>query len=177
MSNSEEITLTIERFPDIRTEWDTELGEIAQYMENSVIQAMAQGGNPPWERTKHGAIPRLYDRFAHTVRSEVDVNNERVDIFVGEGLPDTALHHFGGDVFQVVTEKQRGFFWAMFYETDDDMWKFMALSKSLLSHHPERTLMAFQEEDVDTINGVFAESLFVYSETEQKYKTLTGGHA
>lgn len=39
------------------------------------------------------------------------------------------IHEFGGTITIPVTTKARGFFWAMWYETGDDMWKAMALSK------------------------------------------------
>lgn len=42
------------------------------------------------------------------------------------------VHNEGGEVSQTltVTPKMRKFFWAMFSETGDEKWKFMALSKS-----------------------------------------------
>ncbi len=38
-----------------------------------------------------------------------------------------AVHEFGLEN-QIITDKQRRFFWAKFSETDDDMWKALALS-------------------------------------------------
>lgn len=43
------------------------------------------------------------------------------------GVVHAAVHEFGLEN-QPITEKQRRFFWAMFAETGDDMWKALALS-------------------------------------------------
>ena len=39
----------------------------------------------------------------------------------------SAVHEYGLDN-QVITERQRGFFWAKWYETSEGMWKALALS-------------------------------------------------
>ena len=52
------------------------------------------------------------------------INQFRVD--VEARMIYSAAHEFGVTV--EITEKQRGFFWAMWAETKDDMWKALALS-------------------------------------------------
>jgi hypothetical protein len=44
-------------------------------------------------------------------------------------VPYAAIHEFGGTIKVVVTAKMRSFFWAMWFETKDDKWKAMALTK------------------------------------------------
>lgn len=44
-------------------------------------------------------------------------------------VPYGAVHEFGLEN-QVITERQRAFFWAMHAETGEDMWKALALSYS-----------------------------------------------
>lgn len=39
----------------------------------------------------------------------------------------SAVHEYGLEN-QVITDRQRRFFWAMFYDTGDEMWKALALS-------------------------------------------------
>ena len=53
-------------------------------------------------------------------------------ITVATDVPYAEVHNEGGQVTQTVTvtKKMRRFFWAMFKNTGDDKWKFMALSKS-----------------------------------------------
>lgn len=52
------------------------------------------------------------------------VNQYRVDIEVR--APYGAVHEYGG-TFEI-TARQRRFFWAMFVNTEDEMWKALALS-------------------------------------------------
>lgn len=53
------------------------------------------------------------------------VNQFRVDLFVDAVY--AAVHEYG--LFeQVITDRQRRFFWAMWYETGNTMWKALALS-------------------------------------------------
>lgn len=53
------------------------------------------------------------------------VNQYRVDIVVG--APHGAAHEYGLDR-QIITDKQRRFFWARYAETKDTMWLALALS-------------------------------------------------
>lgn len=50
-----------------------------------------------------------------------------VDLDVGTVRSYAFIQNFGGTTHPTVTEKSRRFFWAKFYETDDPMWKAMAL--------------------------------------------------
>lgn len=56
----------------------------------------------------------------------VKVNQYRTDVRVA--VPYGAIHEYGGTV--TITEKQRGFFWAMWIKTNDPMWKALALSET-----------------------------------------------
>jgi phage gpG-like protein len=56
----------------------------------------------------------------------VKVNQYRVDVRVG--VPYGAVHEYGGTF--TITDRQRRFFWAKYSETNDDMWKALALSKT-----------------------------------------------
>lgn len=55
------------------------------------------------------------------------INQFRVD--VEAGMVYSAVHEFGLEN-QVITNKQRGFFWHMFAQTGDAMWKALALSST-----------------------------------------------
>jgi len=58
----------------------------------------------------------------------VRVNQYRVDLRVD--APHAAAHEYGygGGKEVIITDRQRGFFWHMWYETDNSMWKALALS-------------------------------------------------
>lgn len=73
-------------------------------------------------------VYKLFDTtgdFPSRIDTEV-INQFRVDIVVRAVYG--AVHEFGG-TFKV-TDKQRRFFWAKHYETKEDMWKALALSKT-----------------------------------------------
>lgn len=51
---------------------------------------------------------------------------------VGTSVPYAAVHEHGHAAFSVIpTSKQRRFFWAKFYETQDSKWRGMALARGL----------------------------------------------
>ena len=52
------------------------------------------------------------------------INQYRVDVVVNAVY--AAVHEYGGTF--TVTERQRGFFWAKWYQSGDPMWKALALS-------------------------------------------------
>ena len=56
------------------------------------------------------------------------INQYRVDVVFGsKEILYAAVHEYGLDR-QVITDRQRRFFWAKYAETKDDMWKALALS-------------------------------------------------
>lgn len=48
---------------------------------------------------------------------------------VGSDVIYAAIQELGGETHPPLTKKMRAFAWAMFYETGEEMWKRMALSK------------------------------------------------
>ena len=44
-------------------------------------------------------------------------------------IPYAAIHEYGGKINLTITAQMRSFFWAMWYDTKDDKWKAMALTK------------------------------------------------
>jgi hypothetical protein len=57
----------------------------------------------------------------------VKINQFRVDIIVDRVY--AAAHEYGATIIVPVTAKSRRFFWAMYFQTNDDKWRAMALSK------------------------------------------------
>lgn len=144
------ISMRFENMPQVRTDFSEEFREISEEMERSVLGQLAEGGKPAWQRTRYGAIPRLYDRFANTVGKDFDGASATVS---WGGTPDTFAHQFGADIIQIVSNDQRNFFWRRYYETGDDMWKAMACSATLVIRLPARPVL-LQPEDYS-----FAQSL------------------
>ena len=52
---------------------------------------------------------------------------------IGTKVPYAAIHEEGGTITQPRSQKQRRFFWAMFYKTGDEKFKYAALSTKPLT--------------------------------------------
>lgn len=67
-----------------------------------------------------------------------------------------AIQHFGGAFQRQVTPKMRSYFWARFYESGDDRYKWMALTKkqSFTITIPARPFAVLMPDDVEDIRRV-----------------------
>jgi len=59
---------------------------------------------------------------------KVSIKGAKFEGTIGTKVPYAAIHEFGGETHPRVTAKSRKFFWAMYFETGEDMWKGMALT-------------------------------------------------
>jgi len=64
-------------------------------------------------------------------------------------VPYAAIHEFGGTIRLKVTSQMRSFFWAMFFQTGDEKWKAMALSKKreFIITMPKRAYLEPAQQD------------------------------
>lgn len=53
----------------------------------------------------------------------------KVLVRFGNDLPYGAIHEFGGTTHPRITDKMRRFAWAMYYQTKESHWKYIALTK------------------------------------------------
>lgn len=85
----------------------------------------------PWPKRKDAAGHKILSQSL-ILRGSLRIaraDMKRVHIAAGENIPYAAIHNNGGTINVKVTEKMRRFFWYMFKKTDDDTWKWMALTK------------------------------------------------
>jgi len=84
-----------------------------------------------WQAQQNVMAQGLYDTMAlHDSIKPVKVNQYRVDVQAGdEEVVWAAVHEFGLDK-QIITDRQRAFFWAMWSAEGDEMWKALALSET-----------------------------------------------
>jgi phage gpG-like protein len=75
-----------------------------------------------------------------------------VEVTTGAGLGAYPIFLSRGTNSQIVSPKQRGFFWAKFYETGRTFWRAMALSKTLKGL-PTRRFSLVQDADVVAIQN------------------------
>lgn len=78
----------------------------------------------------------------------------------GSRVPYAAIHEFGGSIR--ITPRMRRFFWARFMETEDRLWKALALTKKTHIHIPERSyLRAALRDELPRIQEMAQEGLTV----------------
>jgi phage gpG-like protein len=108
--------------------WD----DISTRFIESIHMGFEIGGNPSWLPTKRGNKPligsgRLMNSVEESSRGENFIEWE-----MGAGLPYARIQQQGGVIPEhsiPITAKMRRFFWAMYYQSGDEKWKFMALIK------------------------------------------------
>lgn len=106
---------------------------------NQALQDVARSMGPPYmaEGLRHAAEPILHKAQENLLEQELyltgklydDIKIVVVNQWAVEVLVDSeygAVHEFG--YTGVITDRQRRFFWAKWYETQDTMWKALALS-------------------------------------------------
>ena len=62
-------------------------------------------------------------------RKDVKVSKNTLKLIWTILVPYAAIHEFGGTINIPITVQMRRFFWAMWYETQEEKWKWMALTK------------------------------------------------
>ncbi len=107
---------------------------VARIGARSVKDFMQQGprARRPGEK---GPLIMQSQRLARAVmggrgsRKRISATNNLVRLIWEIFVPYAAIHEYGGTTRLPITAQMRRFFWAQWYETGDDKWKAMALSK------------------------------------------------
>lgn len=60
-------------------------------------------------------------------------NGTQFGVTIGTKVPYAQIHEEGGTISQPRSQKQRRFFWAMYYQTKDEKFKFAAISPKPLT--------------------------------------------
>lgn len=89
--------------------------------------------------TSFMAWPKRKDQLPHKILSQslalrasikvTQADLKKVIVTAGQGLPYAGIHNEGGTISVSVTERMRRFFWYMFMRTNDEKYKWMALTK------------------------------------------------
>jgi phage gpG-like protein len=94
-----------------------------------------------WQGRVQGDSAKNRSLLVQTGRLRRDVTKAKTRgnvVEISSRLPYAAIHNEGGDIDQIVTPKQRAFFFYKHKKTGDVRWKHMALAKSLHIKIPER---------------------------------------
>ena len=147
------------------------LKEISEMMQRSVQLTFDEGGRPDkWTPLKYrsGKPLILTGALRASVTPEYDLDYAAVT--EGRGLVYAAIHQFGGVVKPKVTEKMRSFYWAKWFETKDDKWRWMALGAKvgtrLEIQIPARPSLVWIEEDVEQYKTLLANRMVTFESVE-----------
>lgn len=156
------------------TDFTQIMDEVRLIMENSIKLNFTEGGRPvPW-------APRKYDLFGNPLLfssgslygSIYSVSNEDT----AEAGARMTIHQTGGTFLVPITDRSRGFFWVMWFNTGDPHWKWMALTTRavFIIHIPARPYVMFQQEDIAAIIAlVMTRSVeFVYGSAENQEQSV-----
>ncbi len=116
----------------------TVMGSLAMRLGSDIRADVAQGGNPTWPDRVHPPGRAGLGYISSTLQLSSGENFARASF--GGGLVFAKVHEMGWMIKR--TAKMRKFFWAKWYETKEEFWKGMALSKNEFINIPQRSVIS-----------------------------------
>jgi phage gpG-like protein len=163
------------QFDPIR--WPELMKAVSDILEETVVANFSQGGRPSRWPDKVTPYGNYVPSFRGSSRSRV-VKSSGKD-WARASLTDSRLYdfanEFGAKPRPHVTERSQKFFWHMYFETGNEMWKYMAMMKvgrTLRPTLPSRKAFVFQKEDIERINEMLKG--FIHEAITPKAKRRTG---
>jgi phage gpG-like protein len=145
------------------------MAAVEKILDRAVELNFLTGGHGSWAPLKSDGMQSSLIRTGRLFRSRRSGHTaSSAWVGVGEGLIYAGLVRHGGDVIVPVTDRSRAFFWAKWYETSDERWKWMALMRKsvLLLRFPARDYMELGEETMAAILDLLAGNLITFSYTQ-----------
>jgi len=101
---------------------------------------------------------------SHALKDSLHIASQtasRIEIIAGEGLPYAEIHNKGGVINVTLTPKARKYFWYMYKQTENQKWKWMAITKKerLTIRIPQRQYIGSSQELDKHINRIIGEKL------------------
>jgi len=135
--------------------------KVSGLLRKIVNMNLAEGGRPTsWAVRADGSRSYLGGPGGSIGRSIREASGDSW-AEVSSGLPYSAIHQFGGMTHPKITKRSRGFFWAKFYETGEEKWKWMALSRKtqFAVGIQARPYLQLTEEDVAEIAAMVGQDI------------------
>ena len=120
----------------------------------------------PWVKRKDDLTHKLLNQsYALKASGKIDkADLTEVNISFGEGLNYAAIHNEGGTITVKVSAKMKRFFWYMYKKTEDEKWKWMALTKNetLTIKIPKRQYIGESETLMNKLDKMFIDRIKQY---------------
>ena len=123
----------------------------------------------PWVKRKDDLSHKLLNQsYALKNSGKIDkADLNEVNISFGEGLNYAAIHNEGGTITVKLSAKMKRYFWYMYKKTEDDKWKWMALTKkeTLTIKIPKRQFIGESETLMNELDKMFIDRIKQYFKT------------
>ena len=123
----------------------------------------------PWVKRKDDLSHKLLNQsYALKASGKIDkADLTEVTISFGEGLNYAAIHNEGGTITVKVSAKMKRFFWYMYKKTQNEKWKWMALTKkeTLTIKIPKRQFIGESETLMNELDKMFIDRIKQYFKT------------
>ena len=120
----------------------------------------------PWVKRKDDLSHKLLNQsYALKASGKIDkADLTEVNISFGEGLNYAAIHNEGGTITVKVSAKMKRYFWYMYKKTEDEKWKWMALTKNetLTIKIPKRQYIGESETLMNKLDKMFIDRIKQY---------------
>jgi phage gpG-like protein len=145
--------------------------DAGKLMRESVLKNFVEGGRPSMWPVLSTGLPSHLAQSGELAGSVMDYSGENW-AEVRSATPYSGIHQFGGTVHPTFTVKMRRFFWAMWYQTGNEMWKRTALKyaigEKLNINIPPRPYMVFQEEDKKALHELFQGTIIKFINADRR---------
>jgi phage gpG-like protein len=130
-----------ESIKDPKAAWE----KIAARLRYTFRQQFLTGGNGGWAKQQHPMGTKLMMLSGALYESETTSSDETsAQLNWGGGLPYARIRQTGG--FIRVTKESRKFFWAKYFETKDEYFKNLALTRKSFFFTPGRPITLTTED-------------------------------
>lgn len=138
-----------------------EVDQVPELMQALVAERMMDKQRPQWQRNEGrklyegtGTLKRAFIRGQRGSLYKPFVRSGIAEIPLGvdtREIPYARIHEFGGTITVPITPKMRRYFWYAYYQTLDDKYRFMALTKktSFIITMPARPYFSPSIEELD----------------------------
>ena len=166
--------------PDYKKMWENIVSDLPQkvaeqarnfFLASFIKQGWTDTSFIPWVKRKDDLTHKLLNQ-SYALKNSIKITKadfENVEISAGEGLNYAAIHNEGGTITVKVSAKMKRYFWYMYKKTEDEKWKWMALTKkeTLTIKIPKRQFIGESETLMKNLELTFIKAI---SQNIEKFK-------